>query len=51
MHVLNFVCEVGIITVSIINLFSERQHPDHGSENHQEQLTIMLVSILSLIHI
>ena len=45
LHVLNFVCEVGVITVSIINLFSERQHPDHGSENHQEQLTIMLVSI------
>ena len=34
-----------MITVSIINLFSVRKNPDRGSENHPEQLSIMLVSI------
>ena len=45
MHALNFVCELGVITVSIINLFSERQHPDYGSDMHLEQFMVMLVSI------
>ena len=49
LHALNLVCELGVITASIINLFSERQHPDHGSDMHQEQLSIMLVSIATAV--
>ena len=33
----------------MLNLFSERQNPDYGSDNHNEQLGMMLVSIATSI--
>lgn len=46
---INLSSELGVIAVSMLNLFSERQHPDYGSDNHNEQLSIMLVSIATSI--
>lgn len=37
--------ELGVIAVSMLNLFSERQHPEYGSKSHEEQLYIMLLSL------
>ena len=49
LHALNLSNELGIIAISMLNLFSQRQHPDYGSTKHQEQLSIMLVSIATTV--
>ena len=49
LHVVNMANELGVIAASMVNLFSKRQHPDYGSDDQQEQLSIMLVSIATTI--
>ena len=49
MHTLNMCAELGVIAVSMVNLFSERQHPGHDSSGHQQQFSVMLVSIITTV--
>ena len=49
LHVVNMANELGVIAASMVNLFSERRHPQYGSDNHQEQLSIMFVSIATTV--
>ena len=49
LHALNLSNELGSVAVSMLNLFSERQNPNYGSAKHQEQLSIMLVSIATTV--
>ena len=42
-------CELAVISVSVLNLFSERKHPLQDTEKHAEQLSVMLVSIATAV--
>lgn len=46
---LSMLCELAVISVTVLNLFSERKHPLRDTEKHAEQLSVMLVSIATTV--
>lgn len=47
LHVLNLIFELGVVSVTFLNLFSQRLNPMRESQRHQEQLSVMLVSLVT----